>query len=164
MQIASSVYHRFVGLEKRTKNVRIHFQKGASYLYLPGAKSDVLIERLNAILVASAVLRDIGISGLLKQNKRRFCHFKARDVLVKQGNIARRVLLLVKGSCFVFRSSNKRRAQVCVGSLASPSFVFSPQLLDSVNDDCFYPVWIVAVSDGYVLVCSRRFSFCNQAR
>ena len=165
-----SLYHKFVSLEEDCKEISIHFQKGASYLMLPQPKSKIFIERLNASLITRRVLRGIGISELLNMNttnfddKPKIWRFKPGHVLLKEGSIANRVLFVAKGSCFVFRRAYSKQTsqQLCVGSLASPSFIgFAPLFLDCTIDGNSFgiqPVSIVANSEGYAFsFCSRKF-------
>jgi hypothetical protein len=169
---STNTYHRFVLLEKKCHNVSIRFHKGSSYLVLDGANSTVFIQRLNASLLTRRILNDIGISGLLSRKKdpivtdtddpQVFC-FSPGNVLIKGGSVAERILFVAKGSCLIFKQTDRRQGStVCVGSLSSPSFIgFSSVLLDQNTNDCtfgIHPVSVVAVQGGYAFsFCSRKF-------
>lgn len=135
---STSVYHRFVSLEKQTVEVSLQFQKGARYLFLSGEKSRLSIERLNVSLLTRRLLYDIGIAELLKRNQEndsrpQVVRFGPGDVLMREGNVASRVLFIAKGSCVIFKKPNARGLPaMCVGSLTSPSFIgFAPLVLDN---------------------------------
>ena len=166
----TSLYHKFVSLEKGCKEVSVHFHRGASYLMLPESKSRIFIERLNASLLTRCVFRDIGVTELLDPNtansddSSKIWRFKPGNVLLQEGTVANRVLFIAKGSCFVFRRTCPKNPsqQLCVGSLTSPSFIgFAPLLIDcKTNGDSFgiQPVSVVAVQEGYAFsFCSRQF-------